>query len=80
MEKFNETQPQEGNQVVVNKNTGTINITNHSDKIHEKMIQGMIDLHKRSDEIIIANSNLIQRFSKTIEDLIEKENKKNRRK
>lgn len=45
MEKFNENHPQDGNQIVVSKNSGTINIINHS-KDNVEVMQKLLNNQK----------------------------------
>lgn len=75
MEKFNETQPQDGNQIVINKNTGDIHVTNYS-RNNDATLERLFNQIQVNNETIKTSNDLIKGLSDTCLKMIEKERKR----
>lgn len=75
MEKFNETQPQDGNQIVINKNTGDIHVTNYS-RNNDATLERLFNQIQFNNETIKTSNDLIKGLSDTCLKMIEKERKR----
>lgn len=78
MEKFNETQPQDGNQIVINKNTGDIHVTNYS-RNNDATLERLFNQIQVNNETINKNYEAFRELGDNIKYLIENQGKSKRK-